>query len=437
MKISDILLITLGKLINFSIKLLSLGRGSTWPGNIVFNLNKNFIKNVLSKNPNLKVVLITGTNGKTTTSTLLKFLLKKNGLKIFQNKEGANLLNGIASSIIKNSNFLGKLNFDAALFEVDENALPSAVIQTSPQSVVILNLFRDQLDRYGEVDIIARKWRESLKKLTQKTTVFLNADDPQICYLGAGLVAKVITFGLSQNYLNKGELPHDVDSIYCPKCGNRLTYKGISYSHLGDYFCSDCKFERKCDEVLEKNRLKSSLHGLYSLYNVFAAVLAANYVFNISLIDLKKYLPKFKPVFGRQESVNLNGKKIFLVLAKNPTGFNQSISVVSKKIKKKKDNLLIVLNDRIPDGLDVSWIWDADFENLPPPKRLFISGDRAYDMALRLKYAGFDRFEVGGNLRKTVNKAVSETKERATLYVLPTYSAMLDIRKVILGRKLL
>ncbi len=414
-----------------------MGGGSTWPGHVVLYLNKNFIKNALLDNPHLKVILITGTNGKTTTSTLLKFLLEKNGGRVFQNQEGANLLNGMASSMIKNSNLAGRLDFETALFEVDENTLPAAIEQTNPKALVILNLFRDQLDRYGEVDIIARKWREGLKKLTKKTTVFLDADDPQIFYLGKDLEARVTAFGLSKKFLHKGDVSHDVDSIYCPECGQRLNYQGIAYSHLGDYSCSNCGFKRVLTNTLGKNMLKTSLEGIYSLYNAFAAILVANKTFNISLASLKRDLPKFKPAFGRQERFDLNGRKIFLVLSKNPTGFNQSINVVSKRIKKDRDNLLVVLNDRIPDGRDVSWIWDVDFENSPSPKKLFISGDRAYDMALRLKYAGFEKFEVDENLKKIINKAVNQTKEKSTLYVLPTYSAMLDVRKAIFGKKLL
>ena len=237
MSFKNKVIILFGKIVFYFIKLFSFGSGSTWPGNLMLLINKYFIKDILKFNPNLKVILVTGTNGKTTTSALLTFLLKKIGYKVFNNVEGANLMNGIASSIVKHCNINGEIKFNITVFEVDENSFHLSLSQIYPHAVIILNLFRDQLDRYGETDIIVDKWQYALKKLSKKTKVYLNGDDPQIYHLGKGIKSKVKYFGLSNNFFNQKNIMHDVDSIYCPVCRRRLKYHGFSYSHLGDFYC--------------------------------------------------------------------------------------------------------------------------------------------------------------------------------------------------------
>lgn len=434
MRIKNIFILLCGKLLSELSSLFSLGAGSTWPGHIGLNLNERFISEILSQNKHLKTVLVAGTNGKTTTSTLLKYILENERYKVFQNEEGSNLLNGMASSLIKNSSLSGKIDKNVAIFEVDENSLPLVLKEITPDAIVLLNLFRDQLDRYGEVDLIAKKWQESLQTLPKRTTVFLNADDPQIAYVGKGLNAIITYFGLAMKYLTNKEIPHDVDSVYCPSCGEKLFYRGLSYSHLGDYSCQKCGFRRP---KFIMNELVNPLEGLYNLYNVYAASLVANKLFGISQEKIKKRLPRFKAAFGRQEQIIYKGKKVFLILSKNPTGFNQSISVILKKLKTNKDSLLVILNDRIPDGRDVSWIWDVDFENLPKAKHIYISGDRAYDMAIRLKYAEIPGFKVFQNLEDAVEAAVEAVSTKETLFIMPTYSGMLEVRQIISGKKFL
>ncbi len=435
MKFKNLFPLLLGKLASRIINLISLGAGSTWPGHIALNLNQYFISDLLSQNKHLKIILIAGTNGKTTTATLLKFILSTSSYQVFQNEEGANLLNGIASSLIKNSSLFGKISKNVAIFEIDEASLPLVLQQIQPDAVVLLNLFRDQLDRYGEVDVIAKKWEESLQSLEKKTTVFLNADDPQIAYLAKNLRPKSDFFGLTNKFFTNQQIPHDVDSVYCPSCGQKLFYDGFAYSHLGDYYCKQCGFKRP--KVGKKTDLPNPLEGLYNLYNLNAAALVCNRLFNISDDQIKKVLPQFKAVFGRQEEIIYKGKKIFLILSKNPTGFNQSISVVAKKFKQNKDSLLVLLNDRIPDGRDVSWIWDVDFELLPQARHLYITGDRVYDMALRLQYADVVNFKFFNDSAQAIKEAVKTTSNGETLFIMPTYSGMLEVRKFLSGKKLL
>jgi lipid II isoglutaminyl synthase (glutamine-hydrolysing) len=435
LNLKNLLIIYISKTFYFLISKLNLGAGSTWPGEIALRLNGNFIKKVL-KNSSLKIVLIAGTNGKTTTSTLMHFLLEKNGKRVFQNEEGANLLNGVASAIVKNINFNGKFNYDTAVFEIDENTLPLILNQINPDAVILLNLFRDQLDRYGEVNTIAQKWHESLKRLNKQTKIFLNADDPLINFLGTDLKTETFYFGVSNQLMKRKEIPHDVDSIYCPKCGGALKYKAISYSHLGDYHCPTCGFERGEPETYANEKMNYPLQGLYNIYNTNAVILTLSKTFNFPINNLIKYLVDFRPAFGRQEEIIYRNHKFKIFLGKNPAGFNQAIGTILAMNNNNNKNILLVLNDRIPDGRDVSWIWDVEFEDLSNQK-IVISGDRTYDMALRMKYANQKDMAVEENLNDAINKIIEVTSKEKLIYVLATYTGMLEVRKILTGKKLL
>ncbi|MEK7522932.1 MAG: MurT ligase domain-containing protein, partial [Patescibacteria group bacterium] len=390
----NIFLIILGKLIIKISQLFNLGSGSTWPGHIALILNYKFIENVIDENKNLKIIVIAGTNGKTTSTALLKFLLEKSGKKVFTNNEGANLLNGVASSIIKNSSIFSKLKFDFAIFESDELNLPLLLNKISPDKVLILNLFRDQLDRYGEVNTIVLRWLESLKTLSYKTEVFVNGDDPQLYYIGTKLSQKVQYFGIEKKLMKLKDIPNDVDSIYCPVCLSMLKYHRLSYAHLGDFYCSKCDFKRFGKLVSDFSNIKINypMSGLYNVYNTNAILLLLE---SLNVIPAEagiqnKWLSEFSPAFGRQEEFIYKKRKIFILLSKNPAGFNQSIQTVSEMTKNKKSNFLIILNNRIPDGLDVSWIWDVDFQPIfDVANNVYVSGDRVYDLNLRLKYEGY------------------------------------------------
>lgn len=441
----NILIIFICKIISWISQIFNLGSGSTWPGHIALILNEKFIEQVIDKNKNLKIIVIAGTNGKTTSTALLKFILQKSGKRIFTNIEGANLLNGVASSIIKSSNIFSKLEFDFAIFESDELNLPLLLKKISPDKILILNLFRDQLDRYGEVNTIALKWLESLITLTNKTEVFINGDDPQLYYIGTKLTQKVQYFGVETNLMKLKDIPNDVDSIYCPVCLSLLKYNQLSYAHLGDFYCSNCQFKRFGEEVADFANIKINypMNGLYNVYNTNAVLLLTKSLINIEFENINRWLKEFVPTFGRQEEIIYKNRKVFILLSKNPAGFNQSIQTVNEMVKAssyvKKANFLIILNNKIPDGLDVSWIWDVDFKPIfDVAKNIVVTGDRLYDLNLRLRYENnkniINTFE---NLNTAIESIVNKTKEGERLFILPTYSAMLEVRKILLGRKLL
>ena len=443
-----VLAVWIGKIVAALSRFFNIGAGETWPGEIGLALDKNLIKKLISGVKN-GVILVAGTNGKTTTAKMVKTILEFSIFnfqfsKVISNKSGANLLNGIASTLIQQANILGKVKADYAVFEVDEVSLPLILKEFTPKIVVCLNLFRDQLDRYGEIDLIAEKWHQALLSLPRISTVVLNADDAQIAYLGKDLKAKVLYFGLEDSSLFLGKIPHAADSIYCLSCESKLEFKGVYFSHLGLWQC------KKCGEKRPKPTLSDwqwPFDGIYNRYNTLAAVLTAKSL-GIKEKKIQSALEKISPAFGRGEEFIIKGKKAKLLLSKNPTGFNVSIRRI---IKSQAKVILLALNDRIPDGRDVSWIWDVDFEELVSEvDHLIISGDRAYDLGLRIKYAlkaqehkniktleHNSKFKIFQELEKAIFNGLQSIEKNETLYILPTYSAMLEIRKILGGRKIL
>lgn len=429
----NLALIIFGKLLSLFFRLLNLGNGSTWPGHIALKLNPDFIKQMLTGSK-IKIILIAGTNGKTTTAKLLGSLLTAGGSRVLQNNSGANLLNGIASSLLLAASMTGKLPYEYAIFEIDENALPLLLDEVEPDILILLNLFRDQLDRYGEVHIIAKQWKKALMRLSSKTQLLLNADDPEIAFLGRETKAVVHYFGLKDSAVTSD---HAADSVHCPNCHARLNYRKIYYSHLGDWQCDSCKLTRPQHETSEFSHFP--LAGIYNRYNTLASVLTAR-IFKIAEEQIITACREFTPAFGRQEILEKDGRRIQVFLSKNPTSFNQSLRTIHELRGK---NVLILLNDGIADGRDVSWIWDTSLEQyLSNIECLTISGTRCYDFGLRVKYAQeFQisnlKFQIVEDLEKAVIIALEKTPKDKTLYILPTYTAMLEARKVLTGKKIL
>lgn len=428
----NILLIFIGKLIITLSQKLNLGGGSTWPGHVALSDNKHFIRDILKKSET-KIIIVAGTNGKTTTGKLIHTILEQNGKKVFRNTAGANLLNGVASTLIAHVSIDGSLPYDYAVLEIDENTLPHLLKEITPTAVIILNIFRDQLDRYGETDSIATKWQFALQKLTKETSLFLNADDPQIAFLGREATATVSYFGLSDKKLHQKTYQHASDSTFCPNCATKLHYETVYFSHLGDWLCPKCGYQKP--KTQQKDAIYYPLAGVYNRYNTMAAILIARWA-GVDGKTIEEALKSFTPAFGRQEVVTVNNKKIMFFLSKNPTSFNQSLKTI---IELKAKHILMVLNDRIPDGRDVSWIWDVDLEPLKDVSLITITGDRAYDLGIRVKYENIpkDSYRIYESLPLAIKKSFEFLSKNETLYILPTYSAMLDVRKILMGKKLL
>nr|WP_211178795.1 Mur ligase family protein [Brasilonema octagenarum] len=429
--------VSVAKSVTFTVRSLRLGAASVLPGSLARRIEPRLLQ-LLTQQVKNGVILIAGTNGKTTTSLLLCSILERKGYRVAHNSTGANLENGLMTALLENTNLVGGLDVDYAILEVDENILPKILAPIQPKIILCLNLFRDQLDRYGEVDTISKRWTKVISTLPTETVVIPNADDPTLSYLGQQLPQRVLFFGLNEpeNYLD--EIPHAVDSIFCPNCGHSLDYKGVYLSHLGDFHCPKCGFN-KSQPAFDSSEFPQILVGLYNKYNTLAAATAAIEL-GVDEATILDTINNFQAAFGRAEELEVNGKRVRILLSKNPVGTNETIRVVTQSLDK---TTLLVLNDRTPDGTDVSWIWDVDTEKLVERGgTLIVSGDRLYDMALRLRYSektpesDFNLI-VEEDLRQAIATALEHTPENETLHILPTYSAMLEVREVLTGRKIL
>jgi len=428
--------VSVAKTVTFGVRSLRLGAASVLPGSIARRIEPKLLP-LLSQQVKNGVILIAGTNGKTTTSLLLKDILERKGYRVAHNSTGANLENGLTTALMESSNLLGSLNVDYAILEVDENIVPKILAPIQPRIILCLNLFRDQLDRYGEVDSISKRWTKVISTLPKETVVIPNADDPTLSYLGQQLPQRVLFFGMSEpeKYLDK--IQHAVDSIYCPNCGHALDYKGAYLSHLGDFSCPKCGFS-KSKPQLESSEYPQILIGLYNKYNTLAAVTAAKEL-GVDEDTIRDTISSFQAAFGRAEELEINGKRVVILLSKNPVGTNETIRVVTESTD---TTTLLVLNDRVQDGEDVSWIWDVDTEKLVERGgTLVVSGDRVYDLALRLRYSENNansnlNLIVEEDLHQAIATALEHTPANETLHILPTYTAMLDVREVLTGRKI-
>jgi len=428
---------------------LRRGGGTTLPGDVARWIDPGILTRLVRGLPDGSIV-VTGTNGKTTTAALLRHILEAGGQRPVANQAGANLIFGVTAAVINRTAWSGANPSTVGLFEIDEASLPRLVSEISPRVILVTNLFRDQLDRYGELETTAGHIRRALTQGPEGMTAVLNADDPMVAALGDDL-PRVVYAGLDDASLLRPELSHGADAKFCPRCGSAFIFEGVYFGHVGRYRCPRGDFLRPIPEVratsvriigMERTELEVTdgaetvqvnvpLSGLYNAYNVVMAMAGAR-ALGISLQQSGLALRTFTPAFGRMEKTTINGRDAILLLAKNPTGFNE---VLRTSIEfGTATSFLIALNDRIADGQDVSWIWDVDFEQLKGVARhIVVTGDRALDLRVRLKYAEIpaERMEVVPGWSQALVRAAEATPLGETLFVLPTYTAMLELRAVL------
>ena len=432
--------------------LQKMGRGATTlPGRIALKVRRNVLAD-LSKN--VKVIIVTGTNGKTTSCRIIEEGLKTAGKTYFINKSGANLITGITSSFIMNSTVFGKNKYEYAIVECDENAFREVSRYIRCDVVLVTNVFRDQLDRYGEVTHTLNAIKESVKNLPN-ATVCLDADCSLTYSMSREIPNKIITFGVDVPFDNNSKAPEISDAKYCIFCKNEYEYTYHTYGHLGGFSCSHCGYSRpKVDfavrsvEELKPNHsivvasfngnesiVKVNIGGAYNVYNAIgcAAGLSA---LGINEKDIISSLESFSGAFGRMEQFTSGDNKINIILVKNPAGFSQTMNF----LKSIDDDftLILSLNDNAADGRDISWIWDVDFSDIfkkSNVKDVYVTGKRCYDMAIRVKYEGVGNREIkvieNENYDKLVDIAVSQGRD---VYIVPTYTSMMTMRPTIAKR---
>ena len=422
------------------------GGGTTLPGKLLWKLDPTAVDRLAARLAN-GVALVSATNGKTTTTAMAARILEREH-RLAWNRAGANLLSGLASALV------AARAADLGLFEVDEAALPETIARTRPRAVLLSNLFRDQLDRYGELEIVAERWRAAVEELPDETTLVVNGDDPVVADLANGR-RDAIRFGLDDPRHARPALQHAADSKYCLRCGAPYVYEAAYVGHLGDYRCPSCGHARPPLDVAAVEIELVGMHGsrfrlvmprggvdvelaLPGLYNVYNAVAAAalSLALGAGPASIRAGLEGFSAAFGRFERIPAGGKRVVVLLVKNPAGANEALRTLETGVPPV---LVIALNDAIADGRDVSWIWDVDFEPLlPHVERIVASGERAAELGLRLVYGGLpsERLEVVPALEAALDRGLELVEAGTELVVLPTYTAMLALRGILADRGL-
>jgi lipid II isoglutaminyl synthase (glutamine-hydrolysing) len=420
------------------------GGGTTLPGKVLWKLDPGAVDALAARLPE-GVVVVSATNGKTTTTAMTAEILG-DGRRLAWNRAGANLLSGIASALVADR------HAELGLFEVDEGALSETVERTRPRVVVLANLFRDQLDRYGELELVAERWRAVVAGLPARTALVVNADDALVADLADGRPG-AMRFGLDDPRHTRTLLPHAADSKYCVRCGTPYEFAAAYVGHLGDYRCPSCGHHRPDLDIAVREIELRGLHasrfllvtaegdaevelGLPGLYNVYNAAAAAGAALaaGATLADVREGLERFSAAFGRFERIPAGGKSVVLLLVKNPAGANEVVRTLETGVPPV---LVIALNDAIADGQDVSWIWDVDFEPLLEHAGLVIAtGERSAELGLRMVYGGLaeDRLEVIPSLEQALDRGLGLLEAGTELVVLPTYTAMLALRGILSDR---
>jgi len=426
-------------------RLAGRGGGTTIPGKILATIDPGSLSTLAARLPR-GTAAISATNGKTTTAALVAAIVGKS-TRLAHNDSGANLVSGVASTLIE------ARAAELGLFEVDEGAFPEVARRIRPRVVCLGNLFRDQLDRYGELEQIAERWRAAVAELPETTTLVANADDPQVGDLAVSRPGSV-TFGIDDPAQARPTLQHASDSKYCLRCGTPYVYEAAYVGHLGDYRCPACGHARPPLDVAARGidlhgleaasfdlvtpegarRVRVGLPGLYNVYNALAAA-SLSRALGATLDEIAAGLESAPPAFGRAERIDVGSRRLLLLLIKNPAGANEVVRTV---VAAEAPRLAVVaLNDAIADGRDVSWIWDVDFEPLLEClERVVVSGSRAAELALRFTYAGFaaDAVEIVPELGAALDRGLELTPEDGELTLLPTYTAMLELRRIVAGR---
>jgi UDP-N-acetylmuramyl tripeptide synthase len=440
------------------------GGGTTLPGRVLLRLEPEAIAR-LGARLDGGTTIVSATNGKTTTAGMIAAILAAAGRRPVHNRAGSNMTWGVATALLEQRGREG-------LFEVDEAWLPRVAEQLEPSLIVLGNLFRDQLDRYGEMEALADEWARTVAARAGRTGFVLNADDPLIADLGRDPRDErrregVVYFGIDDAAQALPELQHAFDAKHCRRCGHPYAYERAFVGHLGHYSCPNCGAERPRPDVAATKielrgmdgsscavripdgeiQLELPLPGLYNVYNALAAI-AAGLRLGVAPETIAAALGEMRAAFGRVETIEVGGVPVSILLIKNPAGANEVLRTLRLEAGGEGIDLWIALNDRIADGRDVSWVWDADFELLAGTvRRVVCAGTRAPEMALRLKYAGWPResIEIEPGIEASLDRAVAASdfmaptgaqKSNPRLFALPTYTALLELRKLLADRGL-
>jgi lipid II isoglutaminyl synthase (glutamine-hydrolysing) len=425
-------------------RLAGRGGGTTLPGKLIATVDPGAVSRLAARLP-LGCALVSATNGKTTTTAMAAEILHPR-VRLAHNRSGANLVSGVASTLLSAN------GAELGLFEVDEGAFPDVAARVRPRVVCLGNLFRDQLDRYGELELIAERWRGAVDRLDPDAWLLVNGDDPQVGDLGRDRERRIV-LGLDDPRHARPALQHAADSKFCLRCGTPYAYAAAYVGHLGDYSCPKCGHARPRVDIAARSidprgfagtafdlvlpegtqRIELRLPGLYNVYNALAAAALARSL-GATAEETTAGLERFSAAFGRFEAIEVGDRELLMLLIKNPAGANEAVRTLVEAGAPRR--LVVALNDEIADGRDVSWIWDVDFEPLfEGLATLVVTGGRAAELALRFRYGGYEgALEVVPALDEALDRGLALTPAGERLVLLPTYTAMLALRKIVAER---
>ena len=412
--------------------------GTTFPGKVALKLDKDILTKVAS---GYNVILVTGTNGKTTTTSMIYNILKEKGYSVITNNTGANLYSGIVTTFIDNYKFSDKNHEKFAVIEVDEANVKFITEKITPNIITVTNLFRDQLDRYGEVYTTLTKILEGVTNVPTSKLI-LNGDESLLSKLD--IKNPVVFYGFKTHINENKTIDINADAKFCKFCKTPYQYNFVTYNHLGDYYCTGCGYKRPelkygVDEIIDLTSESSTVKindteiflsqsGVYNIYNALCAYSITKEL-GVDDLTIKKSLESQSSSFGRQETINIDDKEVKIILVKNPAGYNQALDTLC--LSKDPFSAAFILNDNYADGRDVSWIWDVNFEHLNDVElnEIYVSGLRSYDMAVRLKTAGLDSSKFSINEEyDALTESIKGSKNKK-VYILATYTAMINYRK--------
>jgi lipid II isoglutaminyl synthase (glutamine-hydrolysing) len=449
------LAISAGKLAGASGRFFRIGGGTSLPGMIARRIDPNVLKSVVGASKAKKIV-ITGSNGKTTTARMTATIADFGGQRVSHNRTGSNMLQGVTSVAVNFADVFGRLDSDVLLFEIDEGTIPLAVPEIQPDVVVITNIFRDQLDRYGELYSVANALNGMLESLPETSTILLNGNDPQVANFGQNAKAKRLFFGLEAKGIGTPVPEQSADIIRCIICQEDLQYEVAYMSHLGLYRCPNCGYTLpKLDFAATsvtlapdgegpsrvtirtpkgEISLEIPLPGVHNVYNATAAIGAAM----AADLDLEKApaaIAGIRPAFGRLEKIQAGDQTIYLAFVKNPTSFNLMLRLIKQHATEK--HALIVASNTVVDGEDFAWLWDVDIEEIAPEIRdIVCSGSKAEELAMRLKYADIptDKISIVHEREAALDAALKNAGPGGTLYIMASYTPTHELRRIMQKR---
>lgn len=449
------LAISAGKLVGASGRILGIGGGTSLPGMVARRIDPDILKAVMGGTTAKKIV-ITGSNGKTTTSRMIAEMAKESGNRVSHNRSGSNLLQGVTSVAVNFASVGGELNSDVLVFEIDEGTMRHVVPEIQPDVVVITNIFRDQLDRFGELYAVARSLDKVLEGLPESSTIVLNGNDPQVANFGQNARARRVFFGLNTTEVGTPVPEQSADVIRCIHCQEDLDYKVAYLSHLGLYRCPNCGYTLPDLNIAATSvklasdgkgathatlstpegelEVEIPLPGVHNVYNAAAAVGAA-LAAGIPKEKLPIALSKLQPAFGRLEEIKAGDQTIYLAFVKNPTSFNLIMRLIMQHPGQK--HLLLAASHTVVDGEDFSWLWDLEVEEMAPSiVDAICSGNKPEELAMRLKYAEIDpqRIRMIEDREQALDAALQNAGPNGTLYVLATYSPTQELRRIMQKR---